>query len=318
GSGARRVDLPTYAFQRRRHWLDESTTNSRNRSTQGISLQHDAAEDSEPAVSSSRRRAELEGLSDAEQLRVALGWIVSCTAGVLGLRSANEVESSRTWRDLGFDSLMSVELRTTLATYTDLPLSATLLFDFPTPAALAEHIRAETLGFSDAAEEAAPSSGRTDEPIAIVSMACRYPGGVGSPEDLWQLVREGGDAISEFPDDRGWDIERLYDADPDRSATSYTRHGGFLHEAGDFDPELFGISPREALAMDPQQRLLLETAWEAFERAGIDPTSLNGTSTGLFIGAVEQDYGARLHEGSEESEGFVLTGRTNSVASGRI
>ncbi|WP_049580877.1 type I polyketide synthase, partial [Streptomyces sp. SBT349] len=318
GSGARRIDLPTYAFQHQRYWLDESAAEPRHRATHATAPQRAAAGGTEPAAPSSRRREELEGLSEAEQLRAALSWIGSCAAGVLGLGSPNDVEASRTWRDLGFDSLMSVELRTSLATFTDLPLSATLLFDFPTPTALAEHIRAEALGLADATGEMEPSTGRADEPIAIVSMACRYPGGIGSPEDLWQLVREGGDAVSGFPSDRGWDIDRLYDADPDSSGTSYTRHGGFLYDAGGFDPELFGISPREALAMDPQQRLLLETAWEAFERAGIDPTSLSGTQAGVFIGAVEQDYGARLHEGSEDSEGFVLTGRTNSVASGRV
>ncbi|MET9633460.1 thioester reductase domain-containing protein [Lentzea sp. NPDC006480] len=181
---------------------------------------------------------------------------------------------------------------------------------------LAEYLKWVTADLKKARGRIAElESGRT-EPIAIVGMACRYPGGVRTADDLWRLVAEGRDAISEFPADRGWDLDALFDADPDTPGTSYTREGGFLDGAGDFDAEFFGISPREALSMDPQQRVLLETAWETLEHAGIDPTSLRGTDVGVFVGAVEQTYLGL--DGPAELEGYLLTGKLGAVASGRV
>src|SRR4051812_34680252 len=159
------------------------------------------------------------------------------------------------------------------------------------------------------------------EPVAIVAMGCRFPGGVRAPEDLWRLLAAGGDAVSDFPADRGWDLDGLYDPDPDHPGTSYVRAGGFVHDAGDFDAGFFGISPREALAMDPQQRLLLETSWEALERAGITPGSLRGSATGVFAGGFASGYGIGVSmsgEGGSGAEGHVMTGNATSVLSGRV
>ncbi|GAB2758412.1 hypothetical protein GCM10027199_35930 [Amycolatopsis magusensis] len=268
----------------------------------------------ETAVSLVRR---LSGRSEAEQLDLLLDLVSTQVAGVLGHTDTTEIEPSKQFSDLGFDSLTAVELRNRLSGVTGLRLPATLIFDYPTPTALVGYVADELLGRESHLHGTEVShSAVADDPIVIVGMSCRFPGGVSSPEDLWRLVSEGADAITEFPADRGWDLDSLYDPDPERPGTSYTREGGFLHEAAQFDPAFFGMSPREALATDSQQRLLLESSWEALERAGIDPVSLKGSQTGVFTGVMYSDYASLLN--GDDFENYQATSTSPSVASGRV
>ncbi|MBC6447375.1 type I polyketide synthase [Actinokineospora xionganensis] len=278
------IDLPTYAFRRDRHW------------------------------SGGQRTPAAPGLPEQRDLRAL---VLSCAAAVLGHPDTAAIRPTWTFKDLGIDSTTAVELRDRLRAATGLPLTTGLLFDHPTPQRLVAHLRALTKG-GPRTPAAEPVRGAAEDPIVIVAMGCRYPGGVATPEDLWRLVDSGTDAITGFPTDRGWDLASLFADDPARSGASQTRHGGFLHDADRFDAAFFGISPREATAMDPQQRLLLEVCWETVERAGLDPTSLDGTDTGVFVGAMAPDYGPRLHQPDGTADGHLLTGTALSVVSGRI
>ncbi|MFB6887802.1 type I polyketide synthase [Kitasatospora sp. NPDC056327] len=272
-----------------------------------------------PAATLLRQR--LAALAESEQHRLLLDLVRTHAAAVLGHPTVDAIRPGTAFQAMGFASLTAVELRNRLNTATGLRLPSTLIFDHPSATALAREIRAELLGRQATgqlpADPAAAHPSAPDEPIAIVSMACRLPGGIATPEDLWRLLADGGDAVSELPTDRGWDVEALYDPDPDHPGTSTTRRGGFLHDAAEFDAEFFGISPREALAMDPQQRLLLETTWEAIERAAIDPAALRGSRTGVFTGVNYADYAAVVAR-SEEGDGHLLTGSAPSVVSGRV
>ncbi|MCM4085195.1 type I polyketide synthase, partial [Actinoplanes sp. TRM88002] len=252
----------------------------------------------------------LAALPAAERGTALLALVRAQVAEVLGHGSGERIPAARAFTELGFDSLTAVELRNRLAAVTGQRLPSTLVFDYPNSAALATYLA----GTTGTATTSSPL--KADEPIAIVGMACRYPGGVTSPDDLWNLVAAGREGVGPFPADRGWDLDALYDPDPAHPGTSYTRHGGFLSGAADFDPGLFGIAPREALAMDPQHRLLLETSWEAFERAGVDPLGQRGSRTGVFVGVMYNDYGLVLDGSTDNTEGFL--GVSGSVASGRV
>jgi acyl transferase domain-containing protein/acyl-CoA synthetase (AMP-forming)/AMP-acid ligase II/NADP-dependent 3-hydroxy acid dehydrogenase YdfG/acyl carrier protein len=252
--------------------------------------------------------------------------VESATIQALGHRPPH-LRDGGSFGEMGLDSLAAVDLRDRLAEATGLWLPATLAFDYPNPTALAKYLR-QVLSPAVTTASASPTVMATAassvtvadaDPIAIVGMACRYPGRVETPEDLWEMVESGMDAVSAFPTDRGWNLAQLYDPDPDHAGTAYTREGGFLDGVAEFDADFFRISPREALAMDPQQRLLLEVSWEALERAGIDPATLRGSATGVFTGVMYNDYGGRFLLGApEEFEGYLGTGSAGSLASGRV
>ncbi|WP_406365859.1 SDR family NAD(P)-dependent oxidoreductase [Streptomyces sp. NBC_01546] len=256
-------------------------------------------------------RGRLAGLDREERTAVLLDLVRTQVAITLGYPGPHAVDENRAFSELGFDSLTAVEFRNAVSAAADVRLPATLAFDYPNPRALARHLLGELDGATGQPGTASPTAVRAgvgdEDPIVIVAMACRYPGGVRTPEDLWQLVADGVDAVSGFPANRGWDLDRIYDPTAERPHTSYAREGGFLHEAGEFDPAFFGISPNEAAVMDPQQFLLLETAWEVFERAGIDPETLRGSMTGCYAGMMYHDYAAN------NSTGAIASGRVSYV-----
>ncbi|MEU8824614.1 type I polyketide synthase [Streptomyces sp. NPDC048636] len=291
-TGARRVPLPTYAFQRETYWFDGAAA----RTPVARPSVTAAAPEAAPATT---------GLSEQELWTLVRGE----AAVLLGHADTARIGTDNTFKELGFDSVTAVQLRDRLNTATGLQMPASLAYDYPTPTALVRHLREQFTGPGEdpAALGAVPAA--DDDPIAIVGMSCRLPGGVTTSEELWRLVADGADAITGFPEDRGWQIE----ADAD-----FVPAGGFLDGAAEFDAGFFRISPREALAMDPQQRLALEAVWEALEHAGQDPAALRRSATAVYMGAMAQDYLPRLQEVSDNLAGHALTGGSGSVVSGRI
>ncbi|MFE3599647.1 beta-ketoacyl synthase N-terminal-like domain-containing protein, partial [Streptomyces sp. NPDC059142] len=373
--GARRVDLPTYPFQRRRFWLDGLPTGTGAEPTAPPA--EPAGTEAEPARTGTSaaqdgehedtaRLTALTGPKRAAALRALVGEQAAAVA-----RDSGPVDPALTFKDLGFDSVMIEELAKRLAARTGLALRVSTVFDHPTSTALAAHLdalmnavhgratgsRPHASG-AEPAPDGQPATGlavRTppplaahpetdrpapeapaahladepagtgrdhgtrprhdaDEPLAVVGMACRYPGGVASADDLWRMVADGAHAAVTWPTDRDWAPADRYGTDAGTPAPG----GGFLAGAADFDADFFGISPREALAMDPQQRLLLETSWEALEQAGLDPAGLRNSATGVYVGATTHDYGPRAHHAPDHVTGHLLTGSTPSVISGRV
>ncbi|MEU8952428.1 type I polyketide synthase, partial [Streptomyces sp. NPDC048489] len=271
-----------------------------------------------PSAPATALRERLTGLTAQARRAELLDTVRTRAAAVLGHSGPEAVPADRAFRELGVDSLIAVELRNVLGAECGVRLPATVVFDYPTPSALADFLHGE-LGGAAAETPGTPTATGADlsaDPVVIVAMACRFPGGVDSPETLWNLLSEERDGIVDFPRDRGWDLDALHT--PDGPYTSHTHRGGFLSGVGSFDAGFFGISPREALAMDPQQRLLLETSWEAVERAGIDPRTLRGSRTGVFAGTNGQDYPALLASSGGDFGGYVGTGNAASVFSGRV
>ncbi|MFI1018571.1 type I polyketide synthase, partial [Streptomyces sp. NPDC020965] len=312
--------LPTYPFQHKHHWYDQPN-----------------GADAEVVDDASVLGVRLREAGAQELSNILLDMVCRHTAVALGGgEDPPDVEARASFRSQGMTSASGVTLSLRLAEATGISIPPTAIFDHPTPQDLADHLEQQVQGTdadtaSVSAQTAAPHPHRvaptldndaataeaTADPVVIVAMACRFPGGITTPEALWDFVADERDAIGEFPINRGWDVKRLF-ADDGGPGTSTTRHGSFLHDMADFDASFFGISSREALAMDPQQRLLLETSYEAIERAGINPDTLRNSSTGVFTGVMAQEYGPRLHEPSQRTDGHLLTGSSASVASGRI
>ncbi|GFJ80797.1 hypothetical protein Phou_049770 [Phytohabitans houttuyneae] len=263
-------------------------------------------------------RQKLADTPAARRSHLLVRHVQELAANVLGHARPDDVPAGAAFQELGFDSLTAVELRNHLTTTTGLTLPPTLIYDHPTPHHLATHLHTQLTNTQPHTTTTTTHTHNPDEPIAIIAMACRYPGNTNNPTDLWNLLHHQTDAITTMPTNRGWNLTTLYHPNPNHPGTTYTQHGGFLHTAPQFDPTFFNISPREALAMDPQQRLLLETAWETFENAGLTRTTLHTSNTGVFCGITSQDYMSLAGQGDSEVEGYVATGNIGSVASGRV
>ncbi|MES4904980.1 MULTISPECIES: SDR family NAD(P)-dependent oxidoreductase [unclassified Streptomyces] len=263
----------------------------------------------------------LDGLDASGQRELLLDVVRRMAAVVLGHSSDAAIRAEAAFKELGFDSLTAVGLRNRLVDATGLRLPSTLVFDYPTPRALADHLLQHLT--STAPATAVPvgparAASADDEPIAVVAMACRFPGDVTTPEGLWDLVAAGEHILGPFPTNRGWDLANLFHPDPEHPGTTYASQGAFVYDADGFDAAFFGINPREALAIDPQQRLILETAWEALERAGIDPHTLKESLTGVYTGVIYHDYAAGLPAGDPRLDGYTMLSSIGSIISGRV
>ncbi|MFI7237401.1 type I polyketide synthase [Streptomyces cyaneofuscatus] len=303
-SDTRRADLPAYAFEHRRYWLDE----------------HD---DAIPAASSASWREDVMALPEPERLGSLVALVTEEAAALLG-RPAEGVRPDLTLREQGFDSLMVVELRNRLSARTRVPLPTVLAFDYPTPQAIATLLLTHA-GAQDESPDVSPAvlavpvRPDDDDPVVIVSMACRLPDGIDTPEAFWDLLVDGREASSPFPQRwDGWDLGTIEEAESAATGRRFERKGGFVRDVEDFDAAFFGLSPREALSLDPQQRLVLEVVWEALERANLRTASLEGSNTGVYLGAMSSDYDVARRWDVGSSDGYKITGNGSSLISGRV
>ncbi|MBT2897407.1 type I polyketide synthase [Streptomyces sp. McG3] len=303
-SDTRRADLPTYAFERRGYWLDE----------------HD---DAIPVADSASWREDVMALPEPERPGSMVALVTEEAAALLG-RPAEGLRPDRTLREQGLDSLMVVELRNRLSARTRVPLPTVLAFDYPTPQAIATLLLTHADARYEAPEvspavAAVPVRPDDDDPVVIVSMACRLPDGIDTPEAFWELLVDGREASSPFPQRwDGWDLGTLDEAERAATGRRFERKGGFVRDVEDFDAAFFGLSPREALSLEPQQRLVLEVVWEALERANLRTASLERSNTGVYIGAMSSDYDVARRWDVGSSDGYKITGNGSSLISGRV
>ncbi|MFJ8744638.1 type I polyketide synthase [Embleya sp. NPDC127516] len=266
--------------------------------------------------------ARLAGEPPAERTRILLDLVREQAAAVLGHAGVDAVGPGRPFRELGFDSLSSVDLRNRLAAAVGLRLPVGLIYDHPTPGALAQYLRSRLTGDPDEAAGPVPTRSDApvgeDDPVVVVGMSCRLPGGIESPDELWNLLASGGDAVGPVPDDRGWNLDRFAAWNQAMPGVGLLSEGGFITGASGFDPAFFDISPEEALVIDPQQRLLLELAWEALERTGEDPRQLRGSRTGVYLGTFSQNYVSDLRQVPEASLPYVSSGAGSPFACARV
>ncbi|WP_299535809.1 type I polyketide synthase [uncultured Streptomyces sp.] len=300
----RRADLPAYAFDRRSYWLDE----------------HD---DAIPVLAGASWRTDVRALPEPERPGAVVALVTKEAAALLG-RPAADVRPDLPLREQGFDSLMVVELRNRLSARTRVPLPTVLAFDYPTPRAIATllltHVDAQhEAPHAPPATDAVPARPDDDDPVVIVSMACRLPDGIDTPEAFWRLLVDGREASSPFPRRwDGWDLSTIEEAEHAATGRRFARKGGFVRDVEDFDAAFFGLSPREALSLDPQQRLVLEVVWEALERANLRTASLEGSNTGVYLGAMSSDYDVARRWDVGSSDGYKITGNGSSLISGRV
>ncbi len=333
--------LPGYAFQRRRHWVDDASwpdfseahldehkqpaaraVATRTASTAKSLTEAGQASAGEDAFRNDARNSEFRRSLERVPLKQREAFLCGCVsaeaAAVLGYERSQPLDPELGFFELGMDSLTAVELRSRLGVLLDQPLPVTAVLDHPTIGALAAFLLTDVLRLGSSAQRAGRTKGNhSDEPIAIIGIGCRLPGGGDDPEAYWQFLREGGDAITPVPADR-WDMDSYYDPDPDAPGKFNTRSAAFIEGVRMFDASFFNLSPREAKSMDPQQRMLLETSWEALERAGYSPAALKNSRTGVFVGMTYFDYAILIRDQNMPADFYAGTGNAPSIAAGRI